>query len=346
MKAGPGDESLDREEVAPAEDYASVVIRLGNANGTSEGSFEEIDTLLTNNVDNAAITSGADFVVTYDLRCCNYKRLTAAIATALERRVNIFFEDPRAAKLRGAKFVAVLFEGSIFEEQTIAFLGKVVNRIAPTCPLCLSHSEITANNFFQTTAGKESQAEFVSMVGVEKDIRNKKVASDRVVASLAPSGSNAFKAIGHAVSKTQPTTYVLPNGDTRVIQSLSSDVVMGRRWQLDRGVTAGNGGGSNPTSGELQSSIGALLFKGPYNLLVHLIGVHISVAELIIDADRFMLSAEGFAPPGRRRFSRAPTQSTSTFLQNKGGWRLSDCITPILQIVLGPLQSSRTLSES
>jgi len=260
------------------------------------------------------IANGKDFVVTYDLRnhqdwtTCNNPSEHAACLR------KFFCEESRASKLRKAKLAALLFKGSIFVEETVAFLGEFVELITPSCPLILSHSQTTARNFFRSTIGGEMSGGFVSLVAVEPG-KHTAPDTETCVASLAPLSktSGIFKA--HA--EAPPTYHMLPNGDVRVIQSPPADIVMGRpvlsNIAEDKDIEIADapvklGSGAALSCGELPS-VSALLLKGPQEGLRRLIGVHFNIAELLIDADAKM---ETDSKSSASLSTRAPSRASAT----------------------------------
>lgn len=294
-------------------------------------------------VDHATFNGyGSNFVVTYDLRiqAVPLAETPAGVLRCLRRFLD---EEPRASKLREATLIAVLLEANVFAEATIAFLGELMTLLAPSCPFCISHSELTAENFFRIRSCAEgARNDFVSMVGVSSAS-----AAETCVASLAPVETLTESRPRTGSVEAPPIYHTMTNGDLRVIQSPAADVMESSLSAFLSSVdyiedfddsSDGSETGDLLEGKELAAlnfcssaaetpSVEALHLRGPANILTQLLGVHFSVAELLIDADQHMFAS--MSKPKQRTSSKASTTRRFHFQ-----W-LRACLEGVLKVSIG-----------
>lgn len=230
------------------------------------------------------LLTGEGCIVTYDFRSCMpSEAFTRGLAEFFRARLELWADR--------VKSVAVLLQDNVLEA---AVTGPVASFLRacprPTgCPFVLSHSTGMVEEFFQVClnpgiAKLGDEAQFWSVVDVLDDPRSPpsfwhpEVKS--CLASLAP--SHGPKKAGNRAQML----HVLPNGDTRVIQSPPQDVVVKthprrRSWKVEEEVQH-----LLPEWQEADlTTMAALAFDCPREELQQLVGAHFHVGELTVDAE-------------------------------------------------------------
>lgn len=233
-----------------------------------------------------ALVAKADFVMIFDFR---HGLPDAQMMEGLLQ----FCEAHKTAIASKAKAVALLIKDNIFDAVAQGSVGKCVRACLPGCPSLVCHDEAAARDFFLASTGDAAGrcGAFVSVVDVlESPQQCPRVDSrgEQLVASLAPLRSpsrsqspSRFQA-ERVTAKAAPTFHTLPNGDVRVIQSPSRDVILSEArsdWS-SRGSTSSG----SLSDGELPD-VAALRFRCSRKMLQELVGAYFHVAELVVDAE-------------------------------------------------------------
>jgi len=257
------------------------------------------------------LASGENFAVTYDFRSCMPDPdFTRGLAEFCKEHLELWADRVKSA--------ALLVQDNVLEAAAQGPVAKFLRACPcpPGCPFVLCHSAGMVEEFFQACLGPAMPyigAQFLSVVDVLDDPRTPTSSwkpgnkARACLASLAPSPSLA------EVGTQAQMLHVLPNGDTRVIQSPPQDVVVtsdSRRASLSvhedvKPLSPELGGGI----GEELTTLAALAFDCPREQLRQIVGAHFHVGELAVDAETDSL----LRSPGRRRpDSRSAERSDDT----------------------------------
>lgn len=236
---------------------------------------------------------GLDLAVTLDFRDQLPDRVSIRALAEL-------WSGQKENATRRPRYTAVLVRESIFRSATWQPLVSFIRTCAVVGPLVLCHGDATAQDFFRAGAAPQPAASvpFVSIVDVQDatgESAGGYFTGASCVASLAPFSTGPC-ADAH-------TFHMLPNGDVRVIQSPPGDVM----WQGEQGEEDGGSVSKVPTppveateSGAgAVAAVASLKFGCPREQLMQLVGAHLHLGELVVDAElESLLRSNKRPPPG------------------------------------------------
>lgn len=241
------------------------------------------------------LRTGIDFVTTYDFRssCVSMPRLARALGQ--------FHTKNSAHFSQRLKAIALLMPDNLFAVAAKGVAGRFIRECClPSCPRVICHGEAIAEEFFKvvTKDPSSSDSSFMSVAEVREIVGNLwTFDSEKCVAKLLPyshrqsADSVVEGAAGMAQVHSAPLMHTLANGDVRVIQSPASDVML-RGQEVGPAINVQDNV-SKPLNAEFKPTrmstfdlqVEALKFRCSVQTLSELIGTHLHIGELTIDAD-------------------------------------------------------------
>jgi len=210
-------------------------------------------------------------------------------------------------RLRAA---ALLIKDNILRSATRLPVCGFLSACPLACPLVLCRGEAAAAAFFRaglrhdaSGAAGASGSSFVALVDAQDCPAKAPPARAPGASCLAPAASCLARLAPMAhrdPSFSQAHTFhVLPNGDVRVIQSPSKDMVFAEHARTGH-TTAGSNdkvapltAGSRTSLGADMGALGAIRFECSKEQLRHLLGAHLDIGELLADREAVPHRAAG-----------------------------------------------------